>query len=225
MKLHKLGIGSERADLSAAQPCCVQNVSAADGCLRETDGSPAGLAGCRGMRVTANGVYNLTVYVRAVRGTTLTAELQSGDGGVVYARAALGDVGYSEQEQDGWRKLHVLLHVPTAIALPPSGDGTGRLVLWLTEGGVSTATTPSTVWLGWVSLFPADAWRGRRNGLRPDLAEMVNAMRPGFVRFPGGSFVEGETLDTAFWWKRTVRQHSQCESSQCPLSWHSAGPR
>lgn len=169
------------------------------------------------MRVMANGLYNLTLYARAIGGTTLTAELQSSDGRAVYARAALGNVGSSEQENDGWRKLHAVLHVPTTTALPPSGDGTGRLVLWLAEGGACTSTQ-RTVWLGWVSLFPVDTWRGRRNGLRPDLAEMVNAMRPGFVRFPGGSFVEGETLDTAFWWKRTVRQHSQCEISRCPLS-------
>jgi alpha-N-arabinofuranosidase len=162
------------------------------------------------MRVTPNGSYNLTLYARAIGGTTLTAELQSSDGLVVYARAALGDVGSSEQENDGWMRLHVVLHVPSATALPQSGDGTGRLVLWLAQVGTPTITTQSTVWLGWVSLFPVDTWRRRRNGLRPDLAEMVNAMRPGFVRFPGGSFVEGETLDTAFWWKRTVRQHSQC---------------
>ena len=58
--------------------------------------------------------------------------------------------------------------------------------------------------LDMVSLFPADTFRGRRNGLRKDLAEKLEGLKPAFVRFPGGCIVEGNTLDNAYKWKDTV---------------------
>lgn len=63
---------------------------------------------------------------------------------------------------------------------------------------------PGTYDVDMVSLFPADTFHGHRNGLRKDLAEKIQAMKPGFVRFPGGCIVEGRTLDNAYRWKDTV---------------------
>jgi alpha-L-arabinofuranosidase len=61
------------------------------------------------------------------------------------------------------------------------------------------------LWIGYASLMPVETWKGRENGLRKDLAEAVDAMRPGFVRFPGGCYVEGgDRLADAFDWKRSV---------------------
>lgn len=55
-----------------------------------------------------------------------------------------------------------------------------------------------------VSLFPP-TFRNRPNGLRADLVEMLHAMHPRFMRFPGGCFVEGQTSpENAFRWQRTV---------------------
>lgn len=56
-------------------------------------------------------------------------------------------------------------------------------------------------WLDMVSLVPADAVRGM---FRRDLFEMLKAMHPAFVRFPGGCFVEGDRLENAVRWKKTV---------------------
>ncbi|KAM0039905.1 putative non-reducing end alpha-L-arabinofuranosidase [Helianthus debilis subsp. tardiflorus] len=39
---------------------------------------------------------------------------------------------------------------------------------------------------------------------RNDLFKMVADMKPAFIRFPGGCFVEGEYLRNAFRWKETV---------------------
>lgn len=36
-----------------------------------------------------------------------------------------------------------------------------------------------------ISLFPADTFRRRKNGLRKDLAQMLQALSPKFMRFPG----------------------------------------
>ncbi len=69
---------------------------------------------------------------------------------------------------------------------------------------VILAEAKGTLWLDFVSLFPATTWKGRPNGLRPDIAQMIADLKPGFVRFPGGCVVEGGTVETAYNWKRTV---------------------
>lgn len=69
---------------------------------------------------------------------------------------------------------------------------------------VITAGATGKVWLDFVSLFPVKTWKGRPNGLRPDIAQMIADLKPGFVRFPGGCVVEGGTVETAYNWKLTV---------------------
>ncbi len=69
---------------------------------------------------------------------------------------------------------------------------------------VLSASSPGTVWLDFVSLFPAKTWKNRPNGLRADLAQMIADLQPRFVRFPGGCEVEGGTIETAYNWKDTV---------------------
>ena len=58
-----------------------------------------------------------------------------------------------------------------------------------------------------VSLFPP-TYKDRPNGCRIDLAEKLEAMRPAFVRFHGGCFVEGALTDdkktNRFEWKKTI---------------------
>jgi alpha-L-arabinofuranosidase len=63
---------------------------------------------------------------------------------------------------------------------------------------------PGTVWLDMVSLFPAETFRGRPNGLRKDLAEYIAALKPAFVRWPGGCFVEGIDIQSAPDWRTTI---------------------
>lgn len=64
---------------------------------------------------------------------------------------------------------------------------------------------PGRVALDFVSCEPDDTWLGRHPGMRKDLAQAVARLRPAFVRFPGGCFVEGgDRLDDAFAWKDTI---------------------
>lgn len=69
-----------------------------------------------------------------------------------------------------------------------------------------TVTTDSSAvfWLDVVSLFPRKTWKERPNGLRPELMELIAALRPAFIRFPGGSFVEGYTAGTFPLWRETL---------------------
>lgn len=58
--------------------------------------------------------------------------------------------------------------------------------------------------LDMVSLFPRDTFRGRKNGLRRDLAETIERLKPKFVRFPGGCMSHGNGLDNIYHWNHTV---------------------
>ena len=69
---------------------------------------------------------------------------------------------------------------------------------------VISAKSKGKVWLDFVSLFPKATWKNRSTGLRPDIAQMIADLKPGFVRFPGGCVVEGGTIETAYDWKLTV---------------------
>lgn len=55
-----------------------------------------------------------------------------------------------------------------------------------------------------VSLFPHDTFKGRKNGLRKDLAETIAAMKPKFMRFPGGCMSHGQGMDNIYHWNHTV---------------------
>ena len=54
------------------------------------------------------------------------------------------------------------------------------------------------------TLSPKKKYRNRPNGLRKDLADKVQEVKPSFVRFPGGCYVEGDKLANRFQWKNTL---------------------
>ncbi len=88
----------------------------------------------------------------------------------------------------------------TTTVKATGSDPAGRLTL--------TFTAPGTLTLDVVSLFPP-TYKGRPNGCRIDLAELLEALHPRFMRFPGGCYVEGQTtpknnLHNRFEWKNTV---------------------
>ena len=55
-----------------------------------------------------------------------------------------------------------------------------------------------------VSLFPQATFKGRKNGLRNDLAQAIADLHPKFVRFPGGCMSHGQGLDNIYHWQHTV---------------------
>lgn len=150
-------------------------------------GGRAGIAneGYWGMSVVEGGVYELSVYVRVDKGYTgsLLAALESSDGKTTYATAELPAPGAD------YNKVGVTLTSNTT-------DHAARLVLYATDNG--------TVYFDMVSLFPKETYRDHANGLRIDLAEMVAALKPAFIRFPGGCIVEGFTPESAWDWKESI---------------------
>jgi alpha-L-arabinofuranosidase len=154
--------------------------------IRNPGSGEAGVAnsGFWGIPVRKGSAYNLSLFARC----------SDGFGGGLSVR--LEDAGgrrYAETRIKGlapeWRQF-------TAALRANGTDSAARLVV--------AAASPGTVWLDVVSLFPADTWKERRNGLRPDLAELVQQMRPAFFRFPGGCFCEGDRIANAFRWKKSI---------------------
>ena len=88
-----------------------------------------------------------------------------------------------------WKKYQVVLK-------PTLTDAKATLRIFL--------TSPQTVDLEHVSLFPVDTWKGHENGLRKDLAQALADIKPGVFRFPGGCIVEGTDLNSRYNWKNSV---------------------
>lgn len=55
-----------------------------------------------------------------------------------------------------------------------------------------------------VSLFPQATFKGRKNGLRADLAQTLADLQPRFVRFPGGCVAHGDGIDNIYDWKGSI---------------------
>lgn len=87
---------------------------------------------------------------------------------------------------------------------------------WKTYKSVLTAKSTSDVHLevipqsageialDMISLFPQNTFKGRKNGLRADLAQMLADLHPRFVRFPGGCVAHGDGLRNIYRWKNTI---------------------
>jgi alpha-N-arabinofuranosidase len=60
-----------------------------------------------------------------------------------------------------------------------------------------------TLYFSLISLFP-ETFKGRKNGLRKDLAQAFHNLKPKFLRFPGGNNLEGLSLHQRWKWWKTV---------------------
>lgn len=64
--------------------------------------------------------------------------------------------------------------------------------------------TAGTYALDMISLFPQKTFKGRRNGLRADLAQTLADLHPRFMRFPGGCVAHGDGVDNIYDWKGSI---------------------
>ncbi len=164
---------------------------ASDYCLRlEVEDNAEGKLGVAnegffGIGVKQGEKYHLSLHARGGGGFTgpLVVRLEDAGGNACSDEAVINGIGRD------WKKSTATL---TASRTEPKA----RLVIKPGANG--------TVWLDFVSLFPAKTWKDQPNGLRPDIARMIADLKPGFVRFPGGCVVEGGTMETAYNWKNTI---------------------
>ena len=82
---------------------------------------------------------------------------------------------------------------------------------------VLSVANPGTVWFTLVSLFPP-TYHDRNNGNRIDLMEKLAAMKPAFLRFPGGNYLEGDHINERYEWKKTIGP--MVDRPTHPSPWH-----
>lgn len=143
-------------------------------------------SGYWGMNFKRGEEYSLRVILRISKQYKgkVKARLLSQDGKVVAEKPLVLKKG------EDWNDLQLNL-------VPMATDGKGKFALMF-EGG------KGDVWVDYVSLFPKNTFKGRANGLRQDLAQVIADMKPAFLRWPGGSIVGGITLADRFRWKNTM---------------------
>ena len=150
--------------------------------------SPAGVAngGFWGIPVKPGTTYQVSFFAKAASGFTgpVTVSLESADGKTVFASAKLSKI------TGEWKKFETTLKTKR---VPASKENVFKL----------TTTTPGTLWLQNVSLFPP-TYKNRENGNRADIMELLAAMKPKFLRFPGGNYLEGNAFNQRFIWKETI---------------------
>ena len=91
---------------------------------------------------------------------------------------------------------------------------TGSLAPSLTNRFVISAAHPGKVWFSLVSLFPP-TYNNRTNGNRIDLMRKLADMHPAFLRFPGGNYLEGDTIADRFDWKKTLGDIAIAPGHRC----------
>lgn len=100
--------------------------------------------------------------------------------------------GYIEVDSREWKKYQV-----TVISPVTEPKASLRIIL-------ERPDPAQAVDLEHISLFPVETFNGHENGLRKDIAEALQQLKPGVFRFPGGCIVEGTTLETRYQWKNSV---------------------
>ncbi|KAF8364762.1 hypothetical protein HHK36_033264 [Tetracentron sinense] len=160
--------------------------------LCDTEGTnicPAGGVGIYnpgywGMNIEQGKTYKVVLYVKSLELINVTVSLASSNGSQTLSSS---NIIAASSDVSNWTKVEVLLESKAT-------DHNSRLQLTTTRKGV--------IWFDQVSAMPLDTYKG--HGFRKELVEMLVSLKPRFIRFPGGCFVEGEWLRNAFRWRETI---------------------
>ncbi len=131
---------------------------------------------------------------------TLTVKLESNDG-TVYAQ--------SEKFTPVATWQHFTCDLTTSGI--STVVGTNRFVIY--------ASAKGDVYFDVVTLMPP-TWKNRANGLRPDLAEMMAALKLKYIQFPGGCTAESATMDRCWNWKNSIGPLEQRPGSTRSRWWY-----
>ena len=115
---------------------------------------------------------------------TLRARLESNEGAV-----------YAESEEfrpsSSWQ--HFTCNLTTKGISQVTGNN--RFVLY--------ASSTGDIYFDVTTLMPP-TWRSRPNGLRPDLAEILAALKLKYIQFPGGCTAESSSMNACWAWKNSI---------------------
>jgi alpha-L-arabinofuranosidase len=115
---------------------------------------------------------------------TIKATLES-NSGVVYAQSA------DFTPTAAWQHFTCGLTTRGVASV----TGVNRFVIY--------ASTIGEVYFDVVTLMPP-TWKNRPNGLRPDLAEKLAALKLQYIQFPGGCTAESAGMEVCWNWKNSV---------------------
>lgn len=145
----------------------------------------------KGMYITKGSTYYASFYGAATPFSDtpfnkVTLSLETVDGAIL----ASSEIVLSNQ----WKNYEVTLTVAAT---------SDKVFLCL------KSDLPGSYSFDFVSLFPTDTYKGRRNGLRKDLATAIEELKPKFMRFPGGCLIHDGNLDqdardSLYRWKNTI---------------------
>ena len=157
-----------------------------------------------GIPVMSKTTYRASFFAKAASNFSgpVTVSIVSDDGKKIYATGNISGLTAD------WKKFEVTLK-------------TGGVTPTAKAHFAITLNQPGTVWLGFVSLFPP-TWNNQPNGFRKDLMQMMVDLHPKFLRCPGGNYVEGDTVETRFDWKKTIGPVEERPGHQCPWGYRSS---
>jgi len=198
-------VGDGTMTIDASQPLNeVLNMSLKMDASKAAKGAPVGVAngGYWGIPVYPHTKYHASFYARSEGFSgPLKLSIESTNGDKVYASVKVSGIAGQ------WQKFEVTLK--TGGVGP---DKNTRFVL--------STEKPGTIWLQNVSLFPP-TYNGRPNGTRRDIMGLMAGMNPKFLRFPGGNYLEGNTIAERFNWRATIGDVAQRPGHRSPWGYWS----
>lgn len=138
-----------------------------------------------GMSITMNSAYDFSIYMKEHSGDSTVRVRITNDDGVVYAEDIITDLS------DNWNKYKVTLTPTCDTALTDN-----------TRFYVSVEIANGSVDMDMISLMPQDTYKG--TAIRKDIGEMLEALEPTFLRFPGGCVIEGRDEESMYSWKDSI---------------------
>lgn len=140
--------------------------------------------GYKGITVKDGDKYDFSFWARSTeKGKKVTVQIQDEDGNVISEAKTVDKIGNEWKKYEG----HLRAEKSTSnakFAVSVKGD--------------------EKIDLDMISLFPQDTWKNRKYGLREDLVQRISALKPKFLRFPGGCVIEGANKEGMYNWKNTI---------------------
>ena len=130
--------------------------------------------------------YTVRFYARAAQYPEGNITVQVTKDGRICAQAEVSCIHAPEKTWQKWNLYEAVLEAGETIR-------NGRFTISLTK--------PGTVEFDLISMMPDDAVAGV---FRKNLFDLLKGLHPGFLRFPGGCIIEGNTLENRYRWKESV---------------------
>jgi len=139
-----------------------------------------------GMKIENNTIYKVSFWAKKSLNFsgTIKVRIESNDG-IVYAQSEDFIPGLN------WQNFKCELTASGVSAV----SGNNRFVIY--------ASSTGDVYFDVFTLMPP-TWKNRPNGLRPDLAERMNALKFKYIQFPGGCTAESAHMDTCWNWRNSI---------------------